>query len=238
MTKARTQRTVLAALVLGGTALSMPVAYAADSPEIAALRAATQKYTDPKVAVADGYVATDECVVDPNGKGAMGFHYVNMKLFEAGPEANKPAALVYQPDGKGGRKLVAVEWFKVDADQNLATSDDKPSLFGKPFDGPMEGHSPGMPKHYDLHAWIYQDNPDGMFAQYNPKGTCEGAEPAAAPGAPAEGQVHTMPAGAPATGMGSTAGTEFSWLLVAGAAATAAGAVAGGFGLRAATRRI
>ena len=61
----------------------------------------------------------------------------------------------------------------VDKDQNLATDDDRPSLFGVPFDGPMLGHEPGMPIHYDLHAWLWKKNPKGKFARWNPTvGTC------------------------------------------------------------------
>ena len=53
----------------------------------------------------------------------------------------------------------------------------RPSLFGKPFDGPMEGHEPLIPKqyvHYDLHAWLFKDNPLGMFVPTNPTVSCEG----------------------------------------------------------------
>ena len=39
-----------------------------------------------------------------------------------------------------------------------------------PFDGPMLGHEPGMPIHYDLHAWLWKQNPSGMFARWNPDG--------------------------------------------------------------------
>jgi hypothetical protein len=70
------------------------------------------------------------------------------------------------------RRLVAAEWIVVDKDQNLATDDDRPSLFGLPFDGPMLGHEPGMPIHYDLHAWLWKKNPKGMFARWNPTVTC------------------------------------------------------------------
>lgn len=43
-----------------------------------------------------------------------------------------------------------------------------PVLFGRTFDGPMAGHGPGMPWHYDLHVWIWAHNPSGTFAQFNP----------------------------------------------------------------------
>ena len=27
--------------------------------------------------------------------------------------------------------------------------------------------------HYDRHVWLYRDNPNGVFAQFNPKVSCE-----------------------------------------------------------------
>jgi hypothetical protein len=42
--------------------------------------------------------------------------------------------------------------------------------------GPMEGHEPLIPKeyvHYDLHAWLFKNNPLGMFAPTNPNVNCK-----------------------------------------------------------------
>lgn len=47
-----------------------------------------------------------------------------------------------------------------------------PALFGVPFDGPMPGHEEGMPEHYDLHAWAWRANPNGVFAPFNPNVGC------------------------------------------------------------------
>ena len=36
--------------------------------------------------------------------------------------------------------------------------------------GPMDGHEPIMPtslRHYDLHVWLWKDNPRGMFTSTN-----------------------------------------------------------------------
>ncbi|MEH0423926.1 hypothetical protein [Streptomyces sp. B21-083] len=83
-----------------------------------------------------------------------------------GPAVTAPSAATES------RRLVGAEWIVVDKDQNLATDDDRPSLFGVPFDGPMLGHEPGMPIHYDLHVWLWKKNPSGMFARWNPTVTC------------------------------------------------------------------
>ena len=78
----------------------------------------------------------------------------------------------------GSVRLGALEYFRADADGNLKTAEDRPTLFGHPFDGPMAGHpmppgQPSMPVHYDLHVWLYQTNPSGELKSDNPKVNCE-----------------------------------------------------------------
>ena len=140
--------------------------------ELNQLRQAYRQYADPAAAVAAGWIPTDTCVELPDGSGGMGFHYVNPALLQAAPDASRPPILVYAPLADGSRRLAAVEWMAPDADQDLSTSPDRPVLFGRGFDGPMPGHEPGMPVHYDLHAWVFTPNPDGMFAAFNPLVDC------------------------------------------------------------------
>jgi hypothetical protein len=47
-----------------------------------------------------------------------------------------------------------------------------PTIFGQTFEGPMDGHGPGEPVHFDKHVWVWEENPSGMFAQFNPNLTC------------------------------------------------------------------
>jgi len=121
-------------------------------------------------ALAAGYAAASPCEASP--EGGMGFHYVNQAaIADPAIDPMKPEILVYAPSA-GGVELVAAEYFKVDADQDLATDGDRPKLFGRAFDGPMQGHAPGMPRHYDLHVWLWKRNASGMFAQWNPDVRC------------------------------------------------------------------
>jgi hypothetical protein len=130
------------------------------------------QYHDIDTALADGYIRVSDCTEVP-GLGAMGIHYLNPAYAaDAAIDAAKPEILLYAPRPNGGLRLVAVEYFKADADQNVSTDDDRPALPGVPFDGPMEGHEPGMPIHYDLHAWVWKHNPSGDFAQFNPEVAC------------------------------------------------------------------
>jgi hypothetical protein len=140
--------------------------------EVKVLRA-TWKYRDIDTALAAGYVSVSECTELP-GVGGMGYHYLHPALAgDTVVDPARPELLVYQKDARGRLRLGAVEYFVADADQNLATDDDRPSLFGKyAFDGPMEGHEPGMPIHYDLHVWLYRHNPAGQLSAWNPNVKC------------------------------------------------------------------
>jgi hypothetical protein len=149
------------------------------SPELAKVRAALEKYQDPIVAVHDGYFSTLGCVEFPVAgaagqvpypAGGMGVHFFNVGLI--GPEMDpmKPQVLVYEPRGDK-LVLVAAEWFV----PLSAGVKERPKLFGHAFDGPMEGHHPLMPSamsHYDLHVWLWKENPAGMFSPTNPSLKC------------------------------------------------------------------
>jgi len=142
------------------------------SDDLRRARAATRRFRDVKVARAAGYAATGDCAQDPK-YGGMGIHYANHDLVADGKlDITKPEILVYQPMPSGKLRLGAIEYFQVDADQDLATDADRPYLFGLPFDGPMLGHEPDMPVHYDLHVWLYRHNPAGRFAMWNPRVHC------------------------------------------------------------------
>jgi hypothetical protein len=81
-----------------------------------------------------------------------------------------------------------VEYWKADADQSLGTNDDRPSLFGRVLEGPMSGHGNwGMPVHYDLHAWVAEENPSGVFAPFNSALACPSAAARTLPGDTAVG---------------------------------------------------
>jgi hypothetical protein len=164
------------ALALAGTVALLALATEApaqqaqtQSPELQKARDALAKYKDPLAAVRDGYFSTVGCV--HYKEGAMGVHFLNPALISPKVDPEKPQILIYEP--KGDRlELVAAEWFVP-----LATGVDKrPVLFERPFDGPMAGHEPLMPAglhHYDLHVWLFKDNPAGMFATTNPNVSCE-----------------------------------------------------------------
>lgn len=159
--------TLVAALVAPALTTTASGAERADS--LSAVRRVTAEYHDVGAALAAGYVPVSGCVEGPDG--VMGVHYAKPALLGRPVDALRPAMLLYVP-GDDGLELAGVEYFQADADQDLSTDGDRPSLFGHAFDGPMEGHVGGMPRHYDLHVWVWKHNPAGTFAEYNPALSC------------------------------------------------------------------
>jgi hypothetical protein len=170
----------VALFALGAGALTAS-AEEATSAEIESVRAALAKYKDPYVAVRDLYLSTVGCVHYDGSKmdghmeypkGGMGVHFVNLTV-QGPPDPTKPNVLIYEPvDGK--LQLVAAEWLVP-----LVAAKERPKLFGQEFQGPMEGHEPLIPQgfhHYDLHAWVFKDNPNGMFSPTHPDVTCKDYE--------------------------------------------------------------
>ena len=87
---------------------------------LAATRAALDKYQDPVAAVRDGYFSTVGCVDYPKGNeghgqmaykpGGMGVHFLNPALIGPTLDSLRPQILIYEPVGNRLR-LVAAEWF-------------------------------------------------------------------------------------------------------------------------------
>lgn len=171
--------------LIGAVAAALAIAVAggsvnAGSPTLAAhernaIRAATKQFRDLDAALDAGYVPAGECAAHPV-LGGMGYHYLHPAYAsDRVVDPATPEILVYVPDKHGRLRLGAVEYFVADADQDLGTDDDRPTLFDShAFDGPMPGHEPGMPIHYDLHVWLYTHNPAGELAPFNPNVSCGG----------------------------------------------------------------
>jgi len=137
---------------------------------LAELRRGLAPYADVQRALADGFIPVSACTESPDG--GMGVHFLNPARAMAPVDASKPAILLYSPTAAGGYELIGAEWFQADADQDLSTDDDRPSLWDRPFEGPMPGHDAAMPIHYDLHVWLFKTNPNGVFAPWNPSVSC------------------------------------------------------------------
>jgi len=167
-------------------------------PDMDAVRAATEKYRDVNVALAEGYIRdpfdlcdTAEMMGRPAELGAMGIHYFRPDLLGVTEPPNplvsgqgthtdflQPAILIYEPQADQSLELVAIENLAF-ADAWRATGNTAPPSFhGVPYDHMMDDPATEIDEahkfveHYDRHVWLYRENPRGMFAPFNPNVSC------------------------------------------------------------------
>ena len=163
-------KTKLRTIATGAFCLAAVVAQAESQSTLPEqVREANSRFADVAAAVKEGY-APIPCASGIDG-GAMGVHYVNASLIGDGKvEIGRPEAVMYEPTAKGNMKLVAVEYITTKGPANLGGQ-----LFS--FTGAPNRY--GLPPFYELHVWAWRDNPRGVFADMNPKVTCEHAHLAA-----------------------------------------------------------
>jgi hypothetical protein len=180
-------------------------AAAPGEPTLDDVRRATERFRDVNVALAEGYVRdpANHCVVAeemglPAGAGAMGVHYIRFDLLGITADQPRvdgtgihtdflrPAVLLYEPQAGGSMELVGVENLVFVAAWEAAGNGTPPIFHGVQWDHMADDPSTaldeahGFAPHYDRHVWIYRDNPNGVFTQFNPAVTCQhhvGAHP-------------------------------------------------------------
>ncbi len=183
----------------GGDEVSLPpAAMVAAEPDLDAVRAATAKYQDVQVALAEGFIPDPGNVCEsavmmglPAEMGAMGIHYFRPDLLGiTGPPDPRvrgtgthtdflvPGVLIYEPQEDGSLQLVAVENLVFEEAWVAAGNTAPPSFHGKAFDHMVDDPATQLDEahafapHYDRHVWLYRENPNGVFAQFNPDVSC------------------------------------------------------------------
>ena len=145
--------------------------------DLAAARKATAPYLDIANARAAGFgelrdAAGIACIDNP--AGGMGVHYVNGARIDTVLDPRLPEVLVYEPGANGSMRLVALEYVIF---ASAWTGDRPPKLFGQSFEympGQDEANPNryGLPAFWELHAWVWRHNPNGLFDDWNPRVSC------------------------------------------------------------------
>ena len=73
--------------------------------------------------------------------------------------------MLYEPEQNGRLRLVAVEYIIPYTAHSRSAA--PPVLFGQEF---KQNDTFQL---WGLHAWVWKENPSGMFASWNPNVTCE-----------------------------------------------------------------
>ncbi len=170
----------------------------ADDYDLDVLRAATEKYKDVNVALAEGYIPdpSGHCISAeaeglPPEWGAMGIHYLNpakLKITGDKPRVDgmsthtdfmDPAILLYEPQADGSMELVGVENLVFEAAWMGMGHSGPPMINGRMWDHMADNpdtdgdEAHGFMPHFDQHVWLYRKNPAGDLMPFNPNVTCE-----------------------------------------------------------------
>ncbi|MGC1294978.1 MAG: hypothetical protein WA869_08045 [Alloacidobacterium sp.] len=136
------------------------------------VRESTERYKDVSAAEADGYALQFGCVSGPDS-GAMGLHFVNGALVNAGViDATRPQIVIYEPTSNGGLKLIGADYLVL-ADAWDKKNQGPPELMGQLFHYFEAPNRFGLPAFYTLHVWAWKDNPNGAFVNWHPNVSCE-----------------------------------------------------------------
>jgi hypothetical protein len=137
--------------------------------ELATLRRVTAPFHDIAVAGAAGWsTEITACLMNPDGPGAMGFHYGNTALIDGTAQVDKPQLLLYEPEQNGRLKLVAVEYIIPYSFHSRDAA--PPVLLGQQF---LQFDAFQV---WGLHAWVWKDNPAGLFAPWNTRVSCSNTD--------------------------------------------------------------
>jgi hypothetical protein len=125
--------------------------------QLAGARAATARFHDVAQAEAEGYVSINFC------EPGEGCHWLKESLLDEVFDPEHPEVLLYVPgSGNSGWRLVAVEYLLP-----ISASPGPPEGFTGDADlWREESEAEGL---WELTAWIWLSNPNGMFEQHNPK---------------------------------------------------------------------
>ena len=199
-------KAVLATLIGLGIATSAaavrttrPVSAPTREPSLNEVRAATDRFRDVNVAIAEGYIRDPGNLCDaaelmgkPKELGVMGIHFFRPDLLGiTGPpnprvsgtgthtDFNKPSILIYEPQADQSLQLVAVENLVFIKAWEAAGNTAPPSFQGVQYDRMVDDPNTTVDEahnfepHYDRHVWVHRENPNGVFAQFNPNVTCK-----------------------------------------------------------------
>jgi hypothetical protein len=136
--------------------------------DITRARTATAPFKTVDAAMAAGYTAQTNCVSHPS-HGAMGLHYPKPELRDDRLDPERPEILTYTRLADGTLKLTGVEYL---VPLSAWTKNEPPTLFGQQL---KRADSLGI---WYLHAWIWEPNPSGLFADWNPRVNCGTQVPA------------------------------------------------------------
>ncbi len=132
------------------------------------LRALMTRYESVDAAIADGFEQFGGCMA--NDQGSQGIHFTNgERIGDPAVDVMQPEVLMYEPREDGSLRLIGLELLVFQEDWHAAGNAATPVQFGREFGINMTLLDRPF---YALHVWVWQHNPSGFYANWNPLVTC------------------------------------------------------------------
>ena len=146
-----------------------------DETQLTELRKVTARFHSIDTAKQAGYSTQITPCWAHHSAGAMGYHFGKTDLLDATVALLEPEVIIYEPQAGGHMKMVGMEYIVPlaaweAAGHDLNNPNDVPQLLGQKY----TRHST-LPI-FKLHIWLWQQNPSGTFADWNPKVSCRFAD--------------------------------------------------------------
>jgi hypothetical protein len=162
------RKTLIISGAIAALALILIAAQTFWNNDLAKIRRATAQFHRTEAAKAAGYdlrAGLDNCFDNP-GVGGMGFHYINTDILDTQVDLLHPEAMVYAPGPNGQLELGAVEYIVPQDKWDATGSTEPPMLNG------MHLHLNNDLHVYVMHAWVWKNNPRGVWEDWNPNVSC------------------------------------------------------------------
>ena len=140
------------------------------------IRDATRAYKWSENAEKDGFFQLFDCIANQTNPsvGAMGIHFIFPDRLDDNLVLEEPEVLVYEQKSNGRMKLVAVEYIIPAAAWSEGVP--PPVFLGQELKYKTTmgqyGQDDGIDPYYELHVWAWKNNPNGLYADWNPKVSC------------------------------------------------------------------
>jgi hypothetical protein len=139
-----------------------------DEPDVDQLieevRETTAPYSDLQAAMDAGWNTDLSGCVEHPMEGGMGHHFARLEYMDGRVNHLEPQILLFIPDENDVMRLLGVEYvvpFAV-----LSEDSEPPVLFNQHF------HKNHEQEIWALHVWTEKENPNGIFADWNPTVEC------------------------------------------------------------------
>lgn len=163
-------------LLAGGMLMALAIlvwAWAQYNPgptlaQLSELRQLASRFENVEAAKAAGYAQFGECM--SSSQGAQGIHFSNQALIDDPRlDVMRPELLMYEPRTDGSLRLIGVEYLVFQKAWHDVGNKAVPVLLGQEF---VLNTSLLPQPFYALHVWVWQYNPLGLFANWNPLVLC------------------------------------------------------------------